>query len=659
MRPYRNAFRHRTSDQRGDDGQIKYLRSFASDVLDLLPPEPWDRLLVIRSAPGAGKTSLLRAFEPKTLKDVSSNPSDYPDFFERLLDAGAVDSQGSRILGIRISVRSYFSDIVDLQLPPVGARNLFLRFLDAQIMRGFLLALAELLDLSSPSDFNRIELRPETAHPGWEDRLGGIDGLALWRWAADTDSLIRRLLDSVLPIAIDSVDGHMTLYSLYALGGSDVLLDGVALNIRPAVMIDDGQGLHSTQRSALFDVLTSRDLIIGRWYTERHQALPPNEIIGDGEPSRQYEVLELERATRTMGGKIRGGRRIRAFDAMLLDVADRRAARPLFEYGDDSDTSFGEHLGQLGLVEAEQATIAQAISKTSQRVRSDADGSSRFNSWIAEIPHDHTLDTAIRWREVEILIARDRIRPQQALLDLSLTDDERKKRSSSALREAAWLFLNRESRVPYYFGSARLAQIGNHNFDQFLSLCAQLFDEMLAHLTLGRRGILSATAQETMVRKLSSETWAAIPQRRSYGRDIQRLLIRMATYAKNETYRATAPYAPGVSGVALSMRDRDRLLQRAVREYIPGANALFHALGGAIGHNLLDASVDMSSKGEQWMVLYINRLLCVRYRLPIGRGGWRPIELERMSGWLSDTPPTDLRGEVTHEQLLFDGDEME
>lgn len=653
MRSFRNTFRHRTSDQRDRNGPSKFVRSFASDVIDLLPDDRWDRLIVIRSAPGAGKTSLLRAFEPATLNAVMAAPDEYPELAERLTDAGAIVGATPLRLGIRISMRSDFRDLVDLDLTDEGARKLFFRFLDAQIIREFLAAITELGNVGLPAGLARIDLVAPAEPCVWSLRLGGTNGVDLHRWATSADDDVRRLLDSVLPISTAQIDGHSELYSLRALSEATITVDDVEVDVQPLLMIDDGQWLAPSQRRALLSALVDRELTLARWYTERHDALDPDEIIGDGEPARRHRIHALENETRKMGGgTTSGGRRIRAFEAMLLDVADFRAARPLIEYGDDSDTSFAGHLE--GASEIDDEVLRSALQTLQERVLASAAAEPRYQEWIESIPSGQTVDAAVRWREVEILVARDVDRPQLQLLDLPLDEDERKKRSSSAIRETARLFLLREFKIPYYFGAETVAKLGDHNFDQFLRLSGDLFDEMLALLTLGRRPVLSPSAQQRVLTVASAQMWREIPQRRSHGRNIQHVLSQIGAFAQKETYRPKASYAPGVSGVALSMRDRARLLEPDFRSRTPGAQELFDVLGGAVGHNLLNATLDHQNKGDQWMVLYLNRLLCVRYGLPIGLGGWRPFALENMCEWLADPPTGDLSGESVDDQLLLD-----
>ena len=89
------------------------------------------------------------------------------------------------------------------------------------------------------------------------------------------------------------------------------------------------------------------------------------------------------------------------------------------------------------------------------------------------------------------------------------------------------------------------------------------------------------------------------------------------------------------------MRDRERLLDPAWRAEVAGAEDLFNALSSAIGHNLVRADLDYSVKGDRWMVLYLNRLLCVRFGLALGYGGLRERPVEELCSWMSSEPPAE------------------
>ncbi|MEQ8175590.1 MAG: hypothetical protein ABRQ26_11040, partial [Syntrophomonadaceae bacterium] len=66
----------------------------------------WNSLHIIRSAPGGGKTSLLRLFTSESLNAIHMNQKINPEY-ESLANAarsiGALDKDGPSILGILIS----------------------------------------------------------------------------------------------------------------------------------------------------------------------------------------------------------------------------------------------------------------------------------------------------------------------------------------------------------------------------------------------------------------------------------------------------------------------------------------------------------------------------------------------------------------------------
>jgi hypothetical protein len=84
------------------------------------------------------------------------------------------------------------------------------------------------------------------------------------------------------------------------------------------------------------------------------------------------------------------------------------------------------------------------------------------------------------------------------------------------------------------------------------------------------------------------------------------------------------------------MADRKQLLEPGVREKIPGADTLFRALASAIANNILSADLNYSVKGGSFMVLYLNRLLCPRFGLPLNRGGFREKKLHEIASWMVD-----------------------
>lgn len=632
MRSYVNPFRARTSEQVTHQGIDRYLRTFGAEALDLLPDGLWDRPVIIRSAPGAGKTSLLRAVSAEAIKVLTQRRSAHEELVSRLQEIQALDDEGRPlVLGFRVPLVRDFRVIVDLEPDARVAQRTFVRLLDARIVGSFCSALENLIDVDEGPVLNAVEIEPDSSGAASLERIGGRSAQGLREWAIATENELLDRLDAVLPNS-EPADGHAALYSLRALSGATIKVQGEWTQLRPLLLLDDGQELARPQRTLLLDALHDRELQLARWYTERYSALEPEDVVGDGEPRRNSSPVRLEEEALRMGASTRRGNRTRGFEKLLADVAVRRASRLLREY-DNEERDFTELLDSDD--EAELIPRAErAVEVIRSRLLVRTGNTNRYEKWFKEANVLEPIEAAQRWRELEIVVTRDMDRPELSLFELPLDEEERRGKSGSAIREAADLWLRREFGMPFYAGSQRLSKLAAENVEQYLNLSADMFDEMLVGITLRKGATLSPLRQDAALTAASHQFWADIPDRRVGGRAIQQLLRHIASLCRADTYRPKAPYAPGVTGTAMTMRDRARLLDPDTRRRMPGAEELYLALSGAIGHNLLRAFKDRSVKNDQYMVLYLNRLTCVRYGLPLGYGGFRERSLEEMCRWM-------------------------
>jgi hypothetical protein len=635
VRAYPNPFRSRTSEHLAHQGLERYLRSFAAEALDLLPDQLWDRVVVIRSAPGGGKTSLLRAVSAQALQELSRQRKGHEDLIERLAAMGVLDEEGRPVLlGFRVPLSRDFRAIVDLERDPSAATRTFLALLDARIAGALCEAVRALAGLQSGARLDDVQITVPDGAMGSLQRIGGPTAGGLQDFSARAEAEILDRLDAVLPREAPG-DGHGALYTLRALSGATITLDRRERALRPLLLLDDGHELAAVQRKLLLDALHDRELTLPRWYTERYSAMEPEELVGDGEPHRNHVLVELERQAGMLGKVTRRGGKTRRFEKLLADIAGRRASRPLFQY-DDEERPFTELL-DIPDDEESNERAEHAVEVIRARLQTAPEFAvGRYQQWFADAEALTGLAAARRWREIEILIARDVDRPELGLFAVALTEEELRSRSDSAIREAADLFLRREFGLPFYAGSERVSKLSAENIEQYLGVCAALFDEMILQITLRQSAELGRLRQDAALTAASEQFWRDIPARRIGGRGIQQLMRHIATLCRTETYRPKASYAPGVTGTALSMDDRKRLLSEEVRAGMPGAQQLFEALHGAIGHNLLRAELNRSVKNDRWMVLSLNRLTCVRYGLPLGYGGFRERSLEEMCRWMLD-----------------------
>ena len=448
MRSYVNPFRSRTSEQVAHQGLDRFLRTFGASALDLLPDELWERPLIIRSAPGAGKTSLLRAVSAEALRVLALRRSGHEELVARLEAMGVLDDHGKAlVVGFRVPLVRDFRGIIDLEKGPAVAQRTFLRLLDARIISAFCDALECLVEIEEGPVLDAVEIRPEPAGAGSLDRLGGVQARNLRSWSRQAEEEVLDRLDSVLPRE-EQPDGHAALYSLRALSGIEILIDGTVSSLRPLLLLDDGQELAGVQRTLLLDALHDRELHLARWYTERFSAMEPEDLVGDGEPRRNSEPVWLEREAQRMGAETRRGLRTQQYQKLLADIASRRANTLLREY-DDEDREFVQLLDVDDGIEL-VPRAERAVGAIRGRVVAESGSTARYASWFADADRLEPLEAARRWRELEIIITRDRDRPELGLFEVELSDEERKTRSSSAIREAADLWLRREFGLPFY-----------------------------------------------------------------------------------------------------------------------------------------------------------------------------------------------------------------
>lgn len=653
MITYQNPFRYRASEQQRD--LRAFLRSFGPAALSMLPETVWDRLVVLRSAPGAGKTSLMRVFTAESTRAVIDDADTFRELSEALTSTGAIRESSPAVLGAYINLERDYRSLIDISANDTVAQRLFFRLLDVRVMLAFVRAALVLGKRSYPDDVGRIVVRPRSGDPAVEQaarRLGGLDGASIYTTCAGAEKKMLGMLDSLLPVEWEHEDGgHSDLYSLRLLSASELLIDGQLLDARPLIMFDDGHRLHPTQRSALLERLADRGLEVARWYAERYEALSRQDLLDQvGKEGRDLELLELEsiaRGVASSDGKARFS--TEKFEKMLFDIADRRAFKALsrsleqeHDFSELLEFEDDELLGGRG---------ADVIKVLREQVARLAGGDARYTDWLQDAAKLTGYAAALRLRELDVLIRRDRDRTQTDMFSQALTVAESKERSNSGIREAAELGLAQEHRLPYYAGVELLPKLGSRNVEQFLALCGDLFAEMHAEMTLQRKPKISAQRQDRIVHRASQRFWKEILRRVPDGHLVQQFVLAIVKMAEQDNVKPTVPYPPGVTGTALLMSDRERLLDPKVRESIPGAEQLLAALSNAISFNIVSAELDRSVKHKQVMVIYLNRLLCPMFKLPLGRGGYREKKLEHMAKWM--TNPIEGMPDEAPEQLSF------
>jgi hypothetical protein len=627
MKEPRNPFRLRASEHIESDAT--FLRLFEPTMLDLLPKEQvWGKVGILRSAPGGGKTSLMRLFTPSVLLTLQAyrTRDECKELYNRLREIGVMGDAGPRLLGIMLSCSRGYATIADMELDEGKKERLLFGLLNARVILAALRGALILRKLDYPEGIRRLAVESCTDAAVPTGIQLPCTGDVLYEWARKVETDVCEAIHSLGPSHYESLAGHDTLASLALIKPDCLMADGSPIAERTLVMFDDVHKLTMKQREKFLQDLIEFRSPIGIWVAERFEALSADLMLSTGATSgRDYEkVILLEQFWRERTRKQR-------FEKLLLSVGDRRArAGTAVEIG-----SFASCLQDSLEGTQWEERILPEIEVVANRVHSLGAKTPRYREWISarETVEGTPTEKLLAWRTLEILMERDN-RKEQKTFDFALTNEDLEEREGSDVEAAAELFLARELGVPYYFGPSRLASLASSNIEQFLWLAGDQFEEVVSAALLKKPTDLPPERQEAITKKAVQLWWDEIPQRMPNGREVRNLLEAIGAFANSVTYQPTAPYSPGVTGIAISMADRDRLRDAKALNKNPGFQKLGAAIASAIAHNLLEPILDYKVKGNRWMVLYLNRALCIQFALPLHYGGFRERSLSELCQWL-------------------------
>jgi hypothetical protein len=642
MRALRNPFRLRRAESIDtDDG---FLMLFEPGILEVMPQATlWDSVHIIRSAAGGGKTSLIRMFTPASLNTLcrrGKGDTKTRELFQRMKEFDAIDDTGPRVLGVLLTCGPGYSMLQDLSVDQARKNRLFFGLLNARITLAVLRGVLNLKGLSFPDGLDRVMVPSSKGMPSLQPITFPCTGRQLYSWAEQREASLCGSLDSLGPLKAETLPGDDALYSLSLMEPGNLTIDGVQVAHRVLLMMDDIHKLTSHQRELLVSTVIDARSAVGVWIAERFEALSPQEMLSSGaEKGRDYgETIEIESFWRAKPEK---------FEKLALRVADRR----ITEASDTEIASFQGCVQEALSGNLWDKKFTDSIQVVSARVKEAYGSKERFREWVrlAEAFEGTPQESAIEWRKLEILIQRELNKKQKGLFDEQpLGEEELGEKDDSSLKNAAELFLAREFELPYYYGTGRIARLASLNIQQFLGLGGELFEESTAAEVLRRTLALPPERQHALMKDMARQLWDDIPKKVRHGRPLRQFLESVGNFSRGYTYRPTAPNDPGVTGTAIRMTERVQLFEEAAKK--EQANSAMVRLGemiaSALSHNLLVAQLDYNCKQEKWMLLNLNRLLCVHFDLPLGYGQYKERPLKTLMQWLDRPYSEPSEGEL-------------
>lgn len=614
----------RTSEKIDSEGF--FLKLFSHIALESLADKAkkgllWDQLYFIRSSPGAGKTSLMRIFQPVTLLALLRGQNQHKDLFNLMKGIDALTEETVAVLGVFLPVREY-SNLAYSPLTDVQRQRIFNASLNARLTLALLKTILDYTSLPFPDGLAKITYSYPDIHNHFKGLSLPCTGEQLYQWATGIENQIAQAMDSFNPEDILGKEGHDEPFTFSCFKPDFFQVEEVELPGRFLFMMDDVHTLPREQRTQIKQYLTTRRLPVSIWLAERLSALSPEENLGN-QPERDYGVINLEQFW---------SHKPQQYRKLLASIAESRAA-----LSSDEVESF-----EINLQEQQQYldayTPPAAYEQEAELLADYTSHSPKFRGWseYAEQQSSSSYDKAIACRVLNILAHREQSRSQLTLdFAASPAQLEQKLRDASSLRPTAVYLVARQHKLPYYAGFDNLALLSNYNIQQFLAYSSATFEHIIANqLVSSSNGSLTVPLQEKVLRQVASTMWQQLP--RLVNQRVVSFLQELTRFADKETMRPTVPYSPGITGIAVSQsRSRELFGERGGWVTNAAYEPLARTLSDCVAYNLLiPDEINQGAKGNVHTVYYLNRWLCLHFNLVLGFGGWRPKKPDELIKWL-------------------------
>ena len=280
-----------------------------------------------------------------------------------------------------------------------------------------------------------------------------------------------------------------------------------------------------------------------------------------------------------------------------------------------------------------------------QRVRDRFGNIEKYRGWmdLCQGLDGTPSDKAERWKSLEILVERDRKKAQQRLFEDQPAPDHRIEEKLRAVAPVSRFYIRTKYKIPYHFGFDALVRLASYNVRQFLVLSSDLFDEMKNSATLGAAKPISPQRQQEIIEAAAEAMWENISEN-IQNKKVVTFMDRVAEFCKKTTDLPNSPYL-AVTGIAISYPDLERLRDPAFLDGDSKYRQLAGVLSTCFARNILEQDPDarQGKSGALHLVMYINRIYCVKYGLPTGYGGWQEKSIDDLCGFLqcSDAKPVD------------------
>lgn len=629
---WKNPFLSKNSEQQM--GEEQFLSLFDCTALQIVSGENLEKVSFVSSSPGAGKTSLFRAFSPDVLSKIVSPASNnlYKGVRRQMERLGAIENGRVVLASAALSCARGYT-IIDEMFQNGRRKQIFFALLNYRIAISLLKSIGHLLELE-PKDYGQVrfaQIPQEMA----SDEAHFQNGKSMYDWACQGERELCKYLDSERDAPYEVSFVHTTLLVLKLFEPKNILVNEEPYFQNVLIIFDDFHKLTDNQKDIITEAVYTLKTSIGVWLGLRLEGFRDEHLISmDGSLNRDYNpniVID------NYWPKKKG-----AFYGMLEEIADRRVkAAGLEGYSKFSDCISEELEG----IKYEKAW--NHFSKLErEKIERDLEASSIYSEIISYIDGQKDMRASDRAIWYECIAIQENRRAAKEQMSLYLGEKVTLADFGAFVgknRDAAEYYVCRREGIPFYYGMGSLKILSSYNVEQFLYFAGAYFDccrvKSLEHRRRPKRK-LSAEEQGKILEAAARQKWADMDYRYTNIKGIKAFLDNIAGLCIQSRDAEQAAYAGGsYTGIGV---------QKAVlHQCLSDSNCagLVKILGACLASKYLERR---DIQDENMVLFYLNRWLCVHYGLPLAYGGWAKCNMRRLISFCGGRAGSD------GDQLEFD-----
>lgn len=589
-------------------------------------PDLFDLPVRILGAPGSGKTMLAMLAEfqlvEAILRDQTSDTN--RDLAQALAGAGFLEDGKPKVAAVRIPMESEYRDFWELPYDDAVKTKLALWLVQARTM----LALLRGLTNGGLRKLEDITFIARDASEAQLEQIGGLAATGIRDRALAVQRAIYSVGASLLPPKIEDLPSDATepYQPFECIREIEIDWMGERLRLTPVAMLDDVHALHPDQFEQIFTALARREIKFGRWMMMRLDALSPGAVFRSAkslathnlQPDRDFVDVFMQ------GGEKRAKERKR-FRGMAADMADRYLPR-VSAFRNRNARQFRRLVPDEPprITDAKMRDLSAMVGRDQQRY----EVASARRKVIEDLIAAYLDSTQSGDRQPEVALAMCRILmaryanrisgKQESLFEDFDPDPKIPLKADATVAEAARLHLNELAGRPFHYGFDTVCDASNENAELFLQLAGALVARMETQAIRGRPLVLSAGAQQDVLRAKANEImdgWAF-----PFARRVRALVDHIGNECREVSLTPNARLGYGANAVGI--------LEDDIVSLLTSGDELALVLKYAVAHGAIDVERDYGQGGKNWCLIELSGVVCLARGLTLRRGGFLERDLD-------------------------------